>query len=279
MLHNVTVKAFIYLEQSRRDDLESIGYLMVYFLKGSLPWQGMKIAANEDRYKMIYKKKKYTKPEELAGAYHINLVNYIDYCRKLGFDEEPKYDHLINLLVNAMDLNQLKVDFDFDWSKDKTYLSHSSKINDSNLDNSINLSNIKNKNSNSNYSSMINKNDISQDLKMIMVEDNNSIKEYKEKEKMNNNKNITVKTNIVKDNESPLKYNTANSKIIDINKSNLNSNNNYKTANENSQKIVKEESNKINKEQKESERIANKDTTKDTNKDPKEEDNSLCTVV
>ncbi len=56
-------------EQSRRDDLEAIGYVIMYFLRGSLPWQGLKIDKKEDRYKKIYDKKKNTTAEELCAGF------------------------------------------------------------------------------------------------------------------------------------------------------------------------------------------------------------------
>ena len=56
-------------EQSRRDDMEAIGYVLMYFLRGSLPWQGLKIDKKEDRYHKIYEKKKSTIPEELCKGF------------------------------------------------------------------------------------------------------------------------------------------------------------------------------------------------------------------
>jgi hypothetical protein len=62
------------LEQSRRDDLEAIGYVLMYFLRGSLPWQGLKVDRREDRYKKIYEKKKSTTAEELCVGYPSKVV-------------------------------------------------------------------------------------------------------------------------------------------------------------------------------------------------------------
>jgi serine/threonine protein kinase len=56
-------------EQSRRDDMEAIGYVLMYFLRGSLPWQGLKIDNKDDRYHKIYEKKKATSAEELCRGF------------------------------------------------------------------------------------------------------------------------------------------------------------------------------------------------------------------
>jgi hypothetical protein len=54
------------IEQSRRDDLESIGYLLVYLLRGSLPWQGLKAKTKKEKYKKIMDKKIANTPEVLC---------------------------------------------------------------------------------------------------------------------------------------------------------------------------------------------------------------------
>ena len=57
------------IEQSRRDDLEGLGYVFLYFLRGSLPWQGLKVKTNEDHYHKIYMKKKETKSADLCKGF------------------------------------------------------------------------------------------------------------------------------------------------------------------------------------------------------------------
>ena len=249
----------------------------------------MKIGANEDRYKMIFKKKRDTRPIELCHGLHENICEFIDYCRKLEFSEDPNYDYLIKLLYDAMEHFQFKVDFDYEWSKDinKIYSTNSNKSAD--LDNSMNISNIKNKNSNSGYSSLINKNEISQDLKMILMDDKNSINEDIEKEKKKEsvpNKNLSTtpkkknNTSVIKS-ESPVKQNyktakvTVNENELIQNKTRSNSNS-QKNKKDTNLSIKKESENKDEKEAKEAEKLKNQnfDTAK-----KKEEDNSLCLFI
>ena len=106
-------------EQSRRDDLEAIGYVLMYFLRGSLPWQGLRVDKRDDRYKKIYEKKKATTPEELCLGYPNEFTEYVKYTRNLDFEQNPDYNYLKTLFDNVMKANNVKNDFMFDWLSEK----------------------------------------------------------------------------------------------------------------------------------------------------------------
>lgn len=74
-LYFLLICTYIYLEQSRRDDLESLGYVLMYFNRGSLPWQGLKAATKRQKYERISEKKIVTSFEDLCKGYpsKINL--------------------------------------------------------------------------------------------------------------------------------------------------------------------------------------------------------------
>jgi hypothetical protein len=91
----------------------------MYFLKGALPWQGLRVDRREDRYKKIYEKKKSTTSEELCYGYPPEFCSYVNYTRNLAFEQEPDYEFLRNLFRQVMDNNGLQHDFEFDWAKGK----------------------------------------------------------------------------------------------------------------------------------------------------------------
>ena len=102
-------------EQSRRDDLEAIGYVLMYFLRGSLPWQGLHVHKGEDRYKKILAKKRSTSAEELCLGFPNEFVEYINYTRNMEFEADPDYKFLRGLLVLALEKQNAKYDFWYDW--------------------------------------------------------------------------------------------------------------------------------------------------------------------
>ncbi len=102
-------------EQGRRDDMEALGYVLMYFLRGNLPWHGLKLKKGDEKYKKIYETKKNTTPEELCVGYPKQFCEYIKYTRNLSFEQEPDYNYLKKLIYNVMDKYELSLDYVYDW--------------------------------------------------------------------------------------------------------------------------------------------------------------------
>eukprot|EP00923_Selenidium_pygospionis_P003975 GHVN01006313.1.p1 GENE.GHVN01006313.1~~GHVN01006313.1.p1 ORF type:complete len:441 (+),score=91.18 GHVN01006313.1:1624-2946(+) len=85
-------------EQSRRDDLEAVGYLLLYFCRaGLLPWQGVKANTKQEKYNKIREKKEATSVESLCKGFPMAFTEYLTYCRALAFEDRPDYDYLRRL--------------------------------------------------------------------------------------------------------------------------------------------------------------------------------------
>lgn len=96
------------LTQSRRDDLEAIGYVLMYFLRGRLPWQGIPVRNKEERYRKIMEKKMATSAEELCQGFPNEFTNYINYTRNLQYEQDPDYGFLKSLFVNVLKKRKLR---------------------------------------------------------------------------------------------------------------------------------------------------------------------------
>ena len=86
------------LTQSRRDDLESIGYLLVFLHRGRLPWQGVRAASRKEKHLKICEAKARTPLPELCASMP-GMLEYLQYVRKLGFDSDPDYEYLRRLFL------------------------------------------------------------------------------------------------------------------------------------------------------------------------------------
>ncbi|TIA92676.1 hypothetical protein E3P99_00527 [Wallemia hederae] len=102
-------------EQSRRDDLESLGHVFMYFLRGGLPWQGLKAATNKQKYEKIGEKKQLTPIKELCEGFPEEFGIYLNYVRKLGFEETPDYDFLRDLFTKVLKNSGQVEDGVYDW--------------------------------------------------------------------------------------------------------------------------------------------------------------------
>ncbi|KAL5697333.1 non-specific serine/threonine protein kinase [Ranunculus cassubicifolius] len=111
-----SVNTHLGVEQSRRDDLESLGYVIMYFLRGSLPWQGLKAGTKKQKYDRISEKKMLTPVEVLCKSYPSEFISYFHYCRSLRFDDKPDYSYLKRLFRDLFIREGYQFDYVFDWT-------------------------------------------------------------------------------------------------------------------------------------------------------------------
>ena len=124
-LRYISRKGNIGYEQSRRDDLESSGYMLVFLATGYLPWLEYDRLNNISllqKYNIVYKLKCSISPEQLCKGLPIEFINYIKYCRDLEFEQAPNYDYLRSLFTSILTKNNQKNDLNFFWILNKMSL-------------------------------------------------------------------------------------------------------------------------------------------------------------
>jgi len=111
-----SINTHLGMEQARRDDLESLGYLMMYFLRGSLPWQNMRANDKKEKYRKIMEKKIETSVETLCKGFPSEFATFLSYCRNLKFEEKPDYNYLRSLLKDLFVKSGYEMDYQYDWN-------------------------------------------------------------------------------------------------------------------------------------------------------------------
>jgi len=116
--HYVSVNTHLGDQQSRRDDLESIAYVLIRFLKGKLPWQEIKVKSIEERNEKITQMKIQTSADSLCAGIPKEFKNFIEVVRRLRYDETPKYNWLRSQFTALFNKKGFVYDGVFDWDEE-----------------------------------------------------------------------------------------------------------------------------------------------------------------
>jgi len=206
--------------QSRRDDLEAIGYVLVYFLLGRLPWQGMLNKNKDERYMKIMEVKRDTDPHILCKNLPVEFEKYITYTRNLEYEQDPDYNMLKNLFLKVLNDEEHCIDYYYDWDCDMgtmttadTNLNFAGRINFKNAENrQLEINDNINENKEKSEKSMENilnnnNNKLNETKKDIMETKIEEVKEIEEQKENNKEEEINNKDDIVKINNENTKNN------------------------------------------------------------------------
>ena len=111
----ISMNAHLGNEQYKKDDLESLAYMLVFFIKGELPWQNLKAKSRKEKYTKIYQKKKHTVNSELCNFLPDEIKNFVSYILNLNQKQNPDYSKLMNLISNLMKKYGYINDLQFEW--------------------------------------------------------------------------------------------------------------------------------------------------------------------
>lgn len=89
---------------------------MLYFCRGSLPWQGLKAATKKQKYDRIMEKKMTTPTEVLCRGFPNEFAIYLNYTRSLRFDDKPDYSYLRKIFRDLFVREGFQYDYVFDWT-------------------------------------------------------------------------------------------------------------------------------------------------------------------
>ena len=200
-------------EQSRRDDLEAIGYMLLFFFSnGKLPWQGVSCKAKAEKYSKIYYMKKTLDFDDFCKNMPKEIITYMLYCRELDFEQKPDYNYLRGLFENVLKSNGTFNDLHFSWIKDISILKNNK--NSENKIKQINMSKRKESpqsrifkklesSRDTNKEKMQEKEKEKEKAKIKEIESENDIKSLKTNNSLQNIQNIVI-----------LKYQTTPQNIV-----------------------------------------------------------------
>ena len=96
--------------------MEGLGYVLVYFLRGQLPWQGLAAHTKKEKYDKIMEKKIGTTVDVLCRGFPAEFATYLNYCKSLRFEDRPDYAYLKRMFKDLFTREHFEYDFIFDWT-------------------------------------------------------------------------------------------------------------------------------------------------------------------
>ena len=111
----VSINVHLGVEQSRRDDLESVGYVLIALCVGRLPWQEIEAGSKGDQNDSISHSKMNTPVETLCENLPVEFLYYMQRVRDFRFDERPQYPTLRGYFYNLMNKSGYAFDYQYDW--------------------------------------------------------------------------------------------------------------------------------------------------------------------
>lgn len=103
------------LELSRRDDLESLAYLLIYLAQGRLPWQSVKGRIKAEKHRRVLEIKTKIKPEQLCEGLPDAFLKFLIYSRNLRFEQTPNYGYCKELFYSLASNKLYSFNGDFEW--------------------------------------------------------------------------------------------------------------------------------------------------------------------
>ena len=180
------------LEQSRRDDMESIAYVILYFFRKKLPWQGLKCKDKNEKHAKIKEIKMSMTPEKLFEGLPKEFADYLTMVKKLGFEDEPTYKNYIQMFTRLFKAKEFEMDYIYDWV---TVKNNTNVLKDASLIQSEEVSQKREEDKKVNSTIEANNgNQENEPNNMIneINDDNNDVNEMKKKGKNNKNEKCLV---------------------------------------------------------------------------------------
>lgn len=110
-----SINTHLGIEQSRRDDLEGLAYVLIYLLKGMLPWQGISAESKKEKYDRILQVKTEIGADQLCEGLPGEFGEFLNYAKGLKFEDRPDYSYCKKLFRDLMENLCITMDFVFDW--------------------------------------------------------------------------------------------------------------------------------------------------------------------